>query len=649
MAPPWPPIQVKVAMDDSVEDALQRHRSICRDVIHFATQHPHEKADSAYVECMARQTENLLRWITQQITANRGATPSSTATAAAATESGCQSRPTLTKTGNPNNASQPAEPRVIICIDDSDDDASSSDTDQDQAKLRPSSALHYPGHETKNSQNDEKEESEEDEVFDRKTFDSEQEEDIKQDAGEVLPGVGFLGGRAGPRVDDKDTEESSKRDFPGSEDYDSEFSATEYEEDARQDAGEALPDVEWIGGPTEHRVDDGDPEEYSESDLSEKYSETSDAAHDYQGDTRPGIPKRGDQDMADAQQADDDDNGSSMDTASDFSDRPQGIRSWIPSHVEEDLPEETSALSVEPVEHWPPDLSAWASAISKMPDSDPNKHLVRVEWNPNYPHTQLPTAEMRSIIQDICLQREVVIRWIKVLPTHVVDIYLDTAAGRSKLITSQSQWLHMISVDGFSAKIDTSARPPPPRVPNRAQELPFTFKIHWTCNCPPYKGWTSSQDATSIVENIRAALECSGDYLLAAAAPRVHAVQIRPRSGDIWVYVCSIPARNYMIQEENARLWVPHLKCGHTAQIHLQSVSSKGHTTTIQMYSSLANATGNSRRRGIEDEIRSQRQKKRRESRRRQRVRQRRRKRQRERKKQQKRQERQEREGGYGS
>lgn len=118
---------------------------------------------------------------------------------------------------------------MIICIDDSDDDASSSDTDQDQAKLRPSSALHYPGHETKNSQNDEKEESEEYEVFDRKTFDSEQEEDI------------------------------------------------------RQDAGEALPDVEWIDGPTEHRVDEGDPEEYSESDLSEKYSETSDAAHDYQG------------------------------------------------------------------------------------------------------------------------------------------------------------------------------------------------------------------------------------------------------------------------------------------------------------------------------------------------------------------------------
>lgn len=268
--------------------------------------------------------------------------------------------------------------------------------------------------------------------------------------------------------------------------------------------------------------------------------------------------------MADVQQADDDDNGSSMDTASDFSDRPRGIRSWIPSHVEEDLPEETSALSVELVEHWPPDLSAWASAISKMPDSDPNKHLVRVEWNPNYPHTQLPTAEMRSIIQDICLQREIVIRWIKVLPSHVVDIYLHTAAGLSKLIASHSQWLHMISVDGFWAKIDTSARPPPPRVPNRAQELPFTFKIHWTCNCPPYKGRTSSQDATSIVENIRAALECSGDYLLAAAAPRVHAVQIRPRSGDIWVYVCSIPARNYMIREENARLWVPHLKCGHS-------------------------------------------------------------------------------------
>jgi hypothetical protein len=97
-------------MDDSVEDALQRHRSICRDVIHFATQHLHEKADSAYVECMARQTENLLRWITQQITANRGATPSSIATAAAATESEPQSRPTLPKTGNPNNANQPAAP-----------------------------------------------------------------------------------------------------------------------------------------------------------------------------------------------------------------------------------------------------------------------------------------------------------------------------------------------------------------------------------------------------------------------------------------------------------------------------------------------------------------------------------------------------------
>lgn len=60
MAPPWPPIQVKVAAKDSVEDALQRHRSVCQDVLHFTAQYLHERADSAYVGCMARQTENLL-------------------------------------------------------------------------------------------------------------------------------------------------------------------------------------------------------------------------------------------------------------------------------------------------------------------------------------------------------------------------------------------------------------------------------------------------------------------------------------------------------------------------------------------------------------------------------------------------------------
>ncbi|KAJ5900827.1 uncharacterized protein N7473_004897 [Penicillium subrubescens] len=229
----------------------------------------------------------------------------------------------------------------------------------------PHSSLQVPGYETESSQDNENEKSGEDETSDREglgvernggeTFGTEQEEEIRQGAGEVLPDVGFLGGRAGPRADDKDTEESSERDLPGSEDYDSESSATESDEDAQKHADEALPDVRLIGGSNDDKVDDGDPEESCQSDLPGKHSETSDATHDCQGNTEPVTEERGEQEMGDAQQADDDDDGSSMDTASDISDRPQGIRSWIPNHVEEALSEGTSAQSVEPVEHWPPD------------------------------------------------------------------------------------------------------------------------------------------------------------------------------------------------------------------------------------------------------------------------------------------------------
>lgn len=366
---------------------------------------------------MARRTENLLRWVTQHITANRETIPSSTATATAM-ELGPQCPTALPNNGHPKNASQRAAPPEIICIDDSDDeDFSPSDGYQDQENLGPSSALHFPGCETASSHDmdSENEESEQDEASDGESSggersennisDTEQEEDIRQIAGEAPPTVQYLGGQDGPRVDDNGLGESDESDFSGSEDYESETSNTENEDDAEQAAGEAPPAVQLLGGPTDHRVDDEDAADSSESDLygSEDYdNETSDAAHDYQGDAKPVTQEQVDQEMADAQQTDDDDDD--MDNASDFSDRPQGIESWIPNYVEEALPTESSA--VEPVEHWPPDLSAWASVISKIPDSDPNKHLIRIEWNPNYPHSQLPPAEMKSIMRDICLQKE---------------------------------------------------------------------------------------------------------------------------------------------------------------------------------------------------------------------------------------------------
>lgn len=219
----------------------------------------------------------------------------------------------------------------------------------------------------------------------------------------------------------------------------------------------------------------------------------------------------------------------------------------------------------------------------------------------------------------------VVVRSISVHGSRLVDVYLDTAAGRRKLITSRKQWLHQISVGDCLATIDAGALPPPPRIPNRAHELPFTFRVHWTCHCPPYKGWESPQDATTVVENIRAALESSGDSLLAATAPRVYAAQIRPLSGDVWVYVCSIPARDYMVQKGNARLWVHRLRHGHRAQICLQEARTARRprrAIATKRNPPSTDTTGNTRRGGIEDANESQR-KRRLEKRRRQRARQR--------------------------
>lgn len=113
------------------------------------------------------------------------------------------------------------------------------------------------------------------------------------------------------------------------------------------------------------------------------------------------------------------------------------------------------------------------------------------------------------------------------------------------LLTSQKIVLWLVSMMELCQ--------PPPRMPNRAHEVPFIFRIHWLGHNPPYGG-SEFDDVTPILENIRSALEKSGDPSLAAVVPRVYAVQVEPGSGDLWVYVCSIPARDFMVRKEKALL-----------------------------------------------------------------------------------------------
>jgi hypothetical protein len=564
----------------SLEDTIKKHRSMIQNVIRHTDKYPHARAGPAYVGSLARYTDNLIRWIAEQIAAanHKANGPVTTATVPE-----LQNPRTAPYDENLENVSQHAAPSEIICIGDSNDDLGGSGASQED--------------------------------------------------GEAFPALHSLVGETEESDEDADDEEFQSCESEGSGCEESEPSDIEPENEAEQDAGEAISAVQFLNAEIEWGDHEEDNMEYecasSQVPESEDYeSEPSDTEPEDEMDEAPEPQRPEDQEMEDEQPQNDEQYGQDMDASSDFSDRPQGIYDWIPNYVDNALPAQTSGQPIEPVEHWPPDLSAWASLVSNIPDSDPHKHLVRLEWKPRFP-SQFPHAKMKSVIRGICHNKDVEVRSIKVQRGHVYDIYVATADERIELIASQL-WLHTISVDGCWAEIDTSARPPPPRIPNRAHELPFTFRIHWFCNCAPYKDWMASQDATPIVENIRAALESSGDSLLAAAAPRVHAVQIRPRSGDIWVYVCSIPARDYMVRRENARLWVHRLKHGHTAQIHLQehrSTRSGRHAITIQRNLPLTDTAGNTKRGGLEDEIKLQ-KKRRREKRRRQRARKRERERQ---------------------
>lgn len=296
---------------------------------------------------------------------------------------------------------------------------------------------------------------------------------------------------------------------------------------------------------------------------------------DVQSKDMNGVGNR-DNDSGSSSENDDDaeDDNSDMDTASDFSDRPQGIATWIPQYSRDrDQPPSQSTGSTTPAEQWPPDLTLWAAMLSDLPESDPTKHLICIKWKNCVAFPRPETMDLKALIQDVCDDFNVNSISIKVMAKKfTAELHVRTAEDRSTLLASKMDWLSDLSLPGFQAYVDETVMPPPPRVPNRAHELPFTFRIHWVCSCPPYQNW-ASKDASPIVQDIRAALESSGSPSLAATAPRVHAVQVRG-SGDVWVYVCSIPARDYMVHVNNAAAWLARLKCGNRARIYAQRITS---------------------------------------------------------------------------